>query len=450
MSFIRRMIAAVLCLLLVTGAAASAFAEDAPYSIPVRIGGGDFFVRAFSDSYDNNVYLSLSDLSAALSGTEKQFLFSFSATPSDGEVFTITRGLPAAVPSGGTEGTQPALSALYTTRNRLFLDSMEQKYYTYRYGNELFMCLTDIQLLFDLCLEAQPDGSLRLYPERSFSPTPQELAASGFFDALGAVLLGDADTGEILYSRYGGVSCPAASLSKLMGYLLAAEAVNGGGYHLTDLVPISENAAALSRSVNGMIKMQAGTTVPLSELLDAMLIASSNESALALAEYLAGSEEAFVAAMNRRTAELGMAGTQFRSCSGLPVYTQSAIPAKRQNTMSASDLFLLCRHLLTYYPALTQRTARQFVSLPSFDYITANSNPMVFNLPGVNGLKTGNTDRAGYCLVSTLPVSRGEETHTLVAIVLGAETAAIRNQASHMLLLYAARQYAQLGFSAVP
>ena len=85
--------------------------------------------------------------------------------------------------------------------------------------------------------------------------------------------------------------------------------------------------------------------------------------------------------------------------------------------------------------------------MPTLNYMTANSNALVFNLPGVNGLKTGNTNRAGYCLISSLPVTAGGATHTVVLVVLGAETPAVRNQASHMLLKYARNYYAEHGFS---
>ena len=429
----------LLCLLLLS--APVAFADDAPFSVTVHVGGGSFFVRAYADSYYNNLYLSLSDLSAALSGTGRQFRFSLTSTPSDGDVFSLTSGLPAEAPSRGAEGTAETVTALYPYRNRLFQDGRELKYYTHRQGNELYMSLTDVQLLLGVTIERSAEGGLRLYPERPFVPDPSALAAAGYLDAVDAVLVGDADTGEILYARHGGDPYPVASLSKLMGYLLLAEAANDGRVHLNDAVPISETAAALSRSVNGMIELHAGQTVPFTELLDAMLISSSNESALALAEYLSGSEASFVDAMNRRAAELGMLSTVYRSCCGLPVYTDSAIPAKRQNVSSASDLFLLCRHLLARYPALLDRTSKTYVILPDMgNYVSANSNPMVFNVPGANGLKTGNTDRAGYCLISTLPVAAEGATHTVVAIVLGAETPIIRNQLSQMLLLWAQRR----------
>ena len=441
----RRLLAAVLCLFLLTAPAAAA--DEPPYSLTLHVGTGSILVRARMDGFENNIYLCLSDLSAALSSTDKQFRIDYASNPTDGEYFVITSGQPASLPSGAQPDTTPLVDTLWPYRNRLFMDGRELKYYTHRSGNVLYMNLIDIQLLFDVTIERNADGSLRLYPERPFAPEIPLLERAGFFDSFNAVILGDADTGEILYSREAERSFPIASLSKLMGYLLVAEAVNAGRVRLDDPVPISERAEALSLSPDGQVELHAGTSVPLSELLDAMLLASSNESALALAEYLAGSESAFVAAMNSRAAELGLSSAVFRSPHGLPVYTPGSVPIKLQNTMTAQDLFRLCSYLLRSYPALTERTSRQFVQLPTLDYTTANSNPMVFNMPGVNGLKTGNTTRAGYCLVSSLPLTVNGETHTVLLIVLGAETAIMRNQASHILLRHAQRFYMGRGFA---
>lgn len=446
MRSMRRVLTLLLCLLLLA-APAAACADEPPYSVTLHIGTGSILVRARTDSFENNVYLCLSDLSAALSSTDKQFRIDYGSNPTDGEFFVITTGQPAALPSGAQEGASPVVDTLWPTRNRLFMDGRELKYYTHRSGNVLYMNLIDIQLLFDLTIESGADGSLRLYPERPFVPDIALMEREGFFDAFNAVVLGDVNTGELLYSWQAERSYPIASLSKLMSYLLIADAVNAGTIRLDDAVPISEKAGALSLSPDGQVELHAGTTVPLSELLDAMLLASSNEAALALAEYTAGFGEAFVAEMNRRAFELGLRSAVFRSVHGLPVYTAGSVPAKLQNTMSAVDLFRLGAYLLTNYPALTARTSQQFVKLPTLDFTTANSNPMVFNMPGVNGLKTGNTTRAGFCLAASLPLSVGGRTHTVLLIVLGAESATMRNQAAHILLRHAQRYYTTNGFS---
>lgn len=440
----RRLISLCLALLLILLPSA-ALAEEPPFALRVQLGTGDTYVRARLDGYENNLYLSLSDLSAALSGSGKQFRIELTRSAQDGDIFVVSTGQPAAAPTAAAEGAPRAVDTLYPTRNRLLLDGRECKYYTSRHGNELYMGLTDVQLMLDLTIERSGDGSLRLLPEQRFLPSPEELAAGGFFEAVNAVLLADTATGQVFYSLNSDKTLPVASLSKLMVYLLIAEDVNAGRFSLADAVPISEKAAALSRLPDGQIRLEAGQYVPFTELLDAMLLASSNEAALALAEYCEGTEGAFVARMNRRAAELGLSSALFHSVHGLPVYTESSLPAKRQNRMSADDLCILCSLLLQRYPALTGRTARQYVELPTLDYVTANSNPMVFNLPGVDGLKTGNTNRAGYCLAATLPLQTQSGQHRLIALVLGAETAALRNQTAQLLLRFGQEQLLRAG-----
>ena len=205
-------------------------------------------------------------------------------------------------------------------------------------------------------------------------------------------------------------------------------------FYITDIKPVLGNSLAQGRAY------------PFRELLAAMLLASSNECALALAEHLDGSEALFVEHMNLKARELGMESAHFYNPHGLPGYLPGAITNKSQNVMSARDLFLLCQILLRDYPEITGITRQQFGSMPSLKYITANSNALVFNLEGCSGLKTGSTNKAGSCLVATLPVTVGGETHTAVAIVLGSEGPDNRNQAAEILLRYARDTWEEQGF----
>ena len=273
-----------------------------------------------------------------------------------------------------------------------------------------------------------------------------QLAEQGYFDCFSAVLLGDADTGEILYAHNADDPVPIASITKLMTYLLLAEGAAAGEISFQDTVVITENAAALSRGTDAMVSLQAGQERPFRELLACMLLASSNECALALAEHLAGSEAAFVDRMNERAGELGLDSARFYNPHGLPLYLERSVTAKVQNVMSGEDLFALCRILLKDYPEITHITGERYGSMPSLSYVTANSNAVVFNLEGCNGLKTGSTNKAGSCLVATLPVTVKGETHTAVAIVLGSECADVRNQAAEILLRYARNTWQEQGF----
>ena len=438
---LRRLFSLLLCLALLLSCSALASAEDLPYLLPVQLGGGSFQVRAYSDGYGNNIYLSLADLSTALSGTEKQFALGFASTPTDGDMFLLTSGQPSAGPSTAGVNDRRRVSSLYLFRNRLFLDNRELKYYTCRLGTDLYMSLTDIQLMLDLSA-ARPDGdTLVLDPGRPFAPDPETLEREGYFDAISAVVLGDADTGEILFYRDGRRPLPVASLSKLMSYLLLCEAAERGELSFSDNVTITEESESISRSADGMISMSAGSSVPMQELVDAMLLASSNEAAASLAACAAGSSEAFVERMNERAKELGLSSARFFSPHGLPVYTRSAVTAKRQNLMSAYDMFRLCGYLLENCPQITGITGRQYSTMSTLKYSTANTNTLVFNLSGISGLKTGSTDRAGCCVAVSMPVTRGGETHDLVLVLLGAETAELRGQAAEILLRWARNYY---------
>ena len=431
---------AVLLLLPLISAPTRAFAEVQPYAQTLIIDGAPAEVRALDGSYERNTFLSLTDLAAVLSGTQKQFRFERVVSTADGEVFTVLRGQTAVMPSGaeGRPKQSPVVS-MNLSRNRLQIDGGERKYYSFNaQDGDLYVSVTDLQLMLDLNLKREADGSFSLNTWEGFRADPFGLEQAGFFDGVGSIYLADIDTGEVLFQRNAQAAVPCASLSKLLSYVILKEAARERELNENGTVRISENAQMLSRSGDGIVPLTAGTDVPFQELLEAMLIASSNESALALAEYTCGSEAAFVERMNRRAQELGLASVTMFNCNGLPSFTGDAIPVKRQNLMSAEDLFRLSRHILKNYPEITQITSRQLAHMPHLnDYWTANSNPLVYNLEGVNGLKTGHTNRAGYCVAASMPVGREDGLHTVVLILMGAETAELRGQAAEILLRYA-------------
>ena len=441
----------ILCLLLAAVlllgcGGAAAYAAPVTFNLTVQVGEGTHTVRALQNDYPANYYISLEDLSAVLSGTEKAFVMRYQNTQADGEFFTITTGQSYGGQSGAGYATEePWVSSFSPYRNRIFVNGPERRYYTYRAGYDLYMSLTDIQLMLDLPAELTEEG-VRLYPEQHFRPDVIDLGRQGYFDAFSSVLLADADTGAVLYGYNAMSPVPIASVTKLMSYLLLAEGADRGDISFYDDVTVSSNAAALSRTYDAMVTLNEGWSYPFQDLLHAMLLASSNECALALAEHLCGTEEAFVQRMNQRARELGMFSAHFYNPHGLPLYLVGPVSTKVQNVMSAQDLFTLCQILLREHPEITDITRERFGSMSSLSYITANSNPLVFNLDGCNGLKTGTTNKAGSCLVATLPVTVGSETHTAVAIVLGSETADGRNQAAEILLRYARDTWQAEGF----
>ena len=438
----------ILCLLLTAALLLAlplaASADDGqPFALTVVVAGNEMPVRALQDAYAGNLYLSLRDLSAALSGSAKQFRYFYTYTNEDGYIFHVSPGEEADnLSSGSSFPAESKVTYLPLRRNRLYVGEQERKYYSYREDTNLYLSLTDIELMLDVTAKPLSETRVEFLTDTPFRPNPQNLREDGYFEAFNAIVLGDVTNGKLLFTSQASRSFPIASLTKLMSYLLIVEAVEDGRAGWNDLVPVSAAAEALSDSADGIIEMHEGMYVPLSELVAAMLLASSNESALALAEYVAGSEAAFVERMNQRAKELELKSAEFYTATGLPVYVGESVPVKRQNQMSANDLFTLCGYLLEHFPQLTDITARQYVKLPTLDYTTANSNPMVFNMEGVTGLKTGNTNRAGYCLTVSLPVSVGGEGHDLILVMLGAESVEIRGQAAEILLRWAQQIYA--------
>ena len=175
----------------------------------------------------------------------------------------------------------------------------------------------------------------------------------------------------------------------------------------------------------------------MQDLLLGALLPSSNECALCLAESIAGSEEAFVEMMNQKALELGLSQAVFFNSHGLPSYTEEPVPSKRQNRMSAEDMFRLVSYLLKVYPRITDITSLESATLECLDLEVRNTNPLLKNLPEVTGLKTGTTNKAGACLVTSLTVDDGKLEHDLVVIVLGTEDSIERGRVSGLLARYA-------------
>ena len=176
---------------------------------------------------------------------------------------------------------------------------------------------------------------------------------------------------------------------------------------------------------------------PVSLLVIVYAAASSNECALCLAEAIAGSEEAFVEMMNQKARDLGLSQTIFYNSNGLPSYTEDFVPAKRQNSMSAEDMFRLVSYLLKVYPQITDITSLEEATIESVGVEVRNTNPLLCNLPEVTDLKTGTTNKAGACLVTSLTADDGNQKHDLVVVVLGTEDSIERGRVSGLLARYA-------------
>lgn len=252
---------------------------------------------------------------------------------------------------------------------------------------------------------------------------PFEVAAKG------AVMV-DADTGQVLFQQNAHDELPLASVTKVMTMLLVMEAVDDGRIDLTDEVTISQRAASMGGS---QMYMEAGETHTVEELLKGVAMASANDGCVALAEYVAGSEEIFVERMNKRAEELGMRDTHFVNTNGLPV---------ADHYSSAYDIAVMSMELYKHEKTREWFTTWQdtiTVGLPGKEkeFGLTNTNKLIRQYQGCNGIKTGYTADAGYCLSAS---ATRENTH-FIAVVLGCETADIRNREVSKILDYGFANY---------
>ena len=242
-------------------------------------------------------------------------------------------------------------------------------------------------------------------------------------------LLMDVETGTVLQEHNAHEKLAPASVTKIMTMLLIMEAVDSKKIAMTDMVTASEAAAAKGGS---QIFLKAGETMSVTEMLKSIAVSSANDCACAMAEHLAGSEEAFVARMNERAAELGMQDTHFVNCTGL-----DDDPEAEKHRTSAYDIALMSRELLKNHPDIKKYTTIWMDTVRNGAFGLSNTNKLIRFYSGATGLKTGFTSGAGYCLSATA-LRDGME---LIAVVMGADTSANRNAACKQLLDYGFANY---------
>lgn len=250
-------------------------------------------------------------------------------------------------------------------------------------------------------------------------------------------LLGDVETGEIFYSYNIEEEMEIASITKLMTYLLLRDAIEANQVSINDDVTISRHAANTEGSSFGLIE---GESIKLSTLINALLVVSGNDVATAVAEHVAGTEEKFIEMMYDKAEEIGITSARFINPHGMPIDDEET----DQNYMSIEDIFKLSSYVLKTYPDIVEITSQQSLVIPERNFDRKATNQLLSQLEGVDGLKTGYTDKAGVCLVSTMPVINEEDTNKnfrLVAIVMGAQDHEDKLDKSKELLLYGYENY---------
>lgn len=395
--------------------------------------------------YDYNKYLSLRDMKKAFADTAKSYELTFE----DGKVIIDTTSEVDPEEDNESEDTQTngwsqsekeGFVNKALAMNELILNEDKKRYYTIvtKTGDksDCYIQLTDFCMLFDV--SASTDGEIIHFDtSNNMSPiSPIELEKDGYFQGVNSVLVGDATTGELFYGYKEDEVFPIASTTKLMTYLLVAEALENGSLTENTMIKASEEAVALSQTSDGIIPLKLGKEYKASELIQAALIVSSNECDHMLSEYVCGSEEESVLRMNEKAIELGMSTAEFYNCNGLPVYTQTLAPAKKQNRMSSRDMFTLASYILNHYPEIKEVTSTKEITPEGIDKELKNTNPLLYNMKETTGLKTGTTNRSGACLVSSILVNDGQTDHDIVVVLLGAEGSPDRGRVSELLARY--------------
>ena len=239
-----------------------------------------------------------------------------------------------------------------------------------------------------------------------------------------AVLM-EKETGTVLFAKNEHEKLEPASVTKIMTLLLTMEAIDGGTLRYEDTVTASPHACSMGGS---QIWLKEGERLTVDEMLKAVCVVSANDCAVALAEHLAGSEEAFVERMNRRAAELGMNDTTFKNACGLPA---------EGHVTSAYDIALMSRELMLYHPDIRTYTTVWMDTLRDGASSLVNTNKLVRFYDGTTGLKTGSTNAAGYCISATAE----REGMELIAVVLKSPSGQQRFEDAKALLNYGFSTY---------
>ena len=247
--------------------------------------------------------------------------------------------------------------------------------------------------------------------------------------AKSAVLM-DVETGTVLSQQNAHEALAPASVTKVMTMLLIMEAIDSGKISWQDMVTASEAAAAKGGS---QIYLKVGEQMTVSDMVKSIAVSSANDCACAMAEHLAGSEEAFVVKMNTRAEELGMKDTHFVNCTGLDDSPEAA-----EHKTSAYDIAIMSRELMKNHPDIKKFTTIWMDTVRDGAFGLSNTNKMVRFYSGCTGLKTGFTQKAGYCLSATAQRDGME----LVAVVMGAESSQDRFAACKQLLDYGFANFA--------
>ncbi|MBY0377813.1 MAG: D-alanyl-D-alanine carboxypeptidase [Gammaproteobacteria bacterium] len=264
--------------------------------------------------------------------------------------------------------------------------------------------------------------NLPIGPNNGRTQAPLIIPPAPAIDAKAYILI-DANSAKVLGANNPDLRLPPASLTKLMTLYLAFTTLANGQIHLDDKVPVSKKAWQTSGS---RMFIKPGDEVTVRDLLQGIIVDSGNDACVAMAEFIGGSEDSFTNLMNQQAVRLGMNNTHFTDSNGLP---------HPDHYSSARDMAILARAIVTQFPEYYKGFSQKEFTYAGITQL--NRNRLLWRYPNTDGLKTGHTDEAGYCLVSS--AKQGDT--RFIAAVFGAPSDNARAEDSQNLLTYAARFY---------
>nr|WP_315167126.1 D-alanyl-D-alanine carboxypeptidase family protein [Clostridioides mangenotii] len=253
-----------------------------------------------------------------------------------------------------------------------------------------------------------------------------------------ASIIIDQDSGRVLYEKNADEKLPLASLTKMMTFLLAIEAIEKGEVKNGDVITIDKDAASIKGST---YKLKAGEKIPLIELMRGLMIVSGNDAAAAIAKHISNTQGNFVDRMNKKANELGMTNTHFLNVNGLPIYDlkNPKAPAK-ENKSSARDIAILGKYMFDKYEKqVTAITDMETYTYKERNFEKSNTNALLRMIPEVDGIKTGYTGNAGYCLSFSMLVNKdqnNDKNRRVIGVTLGANHKNKRISAATAMLKY--------------
>ncbi|MEX2130348.1 MAG: D-alanyl-D-alanine carboxypeptidase family protein [Pseudohongiellaceae bacterium] len=286
---------------------------------------------------------------------------------------------------------------------------MSEQHFVPSFPRTLLILLASLLLLLP---------TVKLFAASSIIPRPPEIAATSF-------ILMDAQTGYVIMEQAADEPLPPASLTKILTAYVAVEEIQSGNLSLSDMVHISEKAW---RTEGSKMFVGVNTEVSVEDLLRGIIIQSGNDASVAVAEHIAGSEDAFADMMNQYAEVLGLQNSFFMNSSGLDT-------EQYYNRMSARDLALLARASIYNHPDFYPLYAEREYTYNNIRQ--PNRNTLLFRDRNVDGLKTGHTEAAGYCLVT----SATRDGMRLIAVVMGTASEEARAVETQKLLTYGFRYY---------